>query len=557
MESASLINLESLLELGGRLSETNDEEFILNSALLSLMGKMRIVRACALIPAGEMFRIALAKGRSAPVEVPSFTLAELRELSSAIPEEHTLTEHGYRYVLPVCHHNELFAVLALGTPMSALGSEELRYMSLVGTITANALQNARTKKSLLQANAQVGARNLMLTALFETAREFSAVLNRDEILRMLSYRLMGQTMVSRFALFVKNEDDEYVSAINRLGVPVPPEVVEEFISVNLSATSQYTTPSPVTTAFTTKANIQVASLMKAHGEVKGLLLVSRRLRGGDFTPDDLHFIEALGNTAMAALENARLFAEEVEKQRMESELHLAKDIQRQLLPEVIPASSQFDIAGENISSKQVGGDYFDVVALDANRLMIAIADVSGKGIPAALIMANVQAALRALSPLELPLPDFVSRINTIVYHNTRADKFVTFFCGILDVHSGELRYINAGHNPPMLLRSNGAIEELSIGGLVLGILDPSLPYEEGAVCCNVDDMLVMYTDGVSESMSENAEEFGEERLRNLVLEMEGCSADEGVRRIIGAVQEHAGDAPQSDDITLLVVRRLG
>lgn len=557
MQSASLINLESLLELGGRLSETNDEEFILNSALLSLMGKMRIVRACALIPTGETFKIALAKGRNAPVEIPAFTLTELRELSPAIPEELILTEHSYRYVLPVCHHNELFAVLALGAPMGALGSEELRYMSLVGTITANALQNARTKKSLLQANAQVGARNLMLTALFETAREFSAVLNRDEILRMLSYRLMGQTMVSRFALFVKNEDDEYASAINRLGVPVPPEVVEEFISVNLSATSQYTTPSAGTTAFTTKANIQVASLMKAHGEVKGLLLVSGRLRGGDFTPDELHFIEALGNTAMAALENARLFAEEVEKQRMESELHLAKDIQRQLLPEIIPASPQFDIAGENISSKQVGGDYFDVVALDADRLMIAIADVSGKGIPAALIMANVQAALRALSPLELPLPDFVARINTIVYHNTRADKFVTFFCGILDVRSGELRYINAGHNPPMLLRSDGTIEELSIGGLVLGILDPSLPYDEGAVCCHIDDMLVMYTDGVSESMSENAEEFGEERLRNLVLEMDDCTAEEGVRRIISAVQEHAGDAPQSDDITLLVVRRLG
>lgn len=552
--SSSIINLESLLELGGRLMETADEEFILNSALLSLMGKMRILRGCALKPSGGAFTVALAKGRVELTHVPAFDIDDAHELTAA--GEKPLADAGYRYIVPVRYHNEVFAALCLGTPATA-GSDDLRYMSLVGTIAANAIQNARAKQSLLLANAEIAARNLMLTSLFETAREFSAVLRRDEILRMLSYRLMGQTMVSRFALFVQNAADDYEPAVNRLGVDVPAEIIEELLNISSPSISDYRTTNPATESFLARTGIQVVSLMKVYGEIKGLLLISGKLNGGEFTRDDLHFIEALGNTAIAALENARLFAEEVEKQRLENELHLAKDIQRQLLPEIIPDMRGYDIAGENISSKQVGGDYFDVVQLDAGRLLIAIADVSGKGIPAALIMANAQAALRALAPLELPLPEFVTRINTVVHANTRADKFVTFFCGILDVRSGLLRYINAGHNPPLLRRAgSGQLEELGTGGIVLGILDPAPPFDEGTAQFDAGDALILYTDGVSEAMNVQSEEFGEPRLQALAAASgEAAPAGEIVRTIISAVQQHAAGAPQSDDITLLVVRR--
>lgn len=554
--SASIINLESLLELGARLSESVDEEFILNSALLSLMGKMRILRACALLPDGDSFTVTLVKGRTVAARIPIFEIEDLHELSAAISEELLLIDAGYRYVLPIRHNNILFAALCIGEPPNSFCGEELRYISLVGTIAANAIQNARAKQSLLRAGEQIATRNLILTSLFETAREFSIALKREDILRMFSYRLMGHLMVNKFALFAQNSAGKYESVVNRLGADVPPEIVEEFIAMHAPSISEYTTPKPATAIFLDKAKVEVVSQMKVHGEIKGLLLISAKPSGAGFSPDDLHFIELLGNTAIAALENSRLFYEEIEKRRIESDLQIAKDIQRQLLPKVLPKLHSFDFAGENISSKQVGGDYFDVVPLDDNRLLIAIADVSGKGIPAALIMANAQAALRVLAPLNLPLPEFVARINSVVYQNTQDDKFITFFCGILDLRSGELAYINAGHNPPLLHRTGSHLETLTVGGILLGIFDTPPPYEEGSIRLNVGDMLIMYTDGVSEAMNEQSEEFGEDRLQALAATLCDMPAGECVRHIITAIREHAGNAPQSDDITLLAVRRI-
>ncbi|MCC6845642.1 MAG: PP2C family protein-serine/threonine phosphatase [Bacteroidetes bacterium] len=554
--SASIINLESLIELGARLSEAVAEEFILNSAILSLMGKMRILRACALLPDGDNYIASLAKGRALPIKIPIFEIKDLREISSAAPEELPLAEAGYRYILPVRQNDVFYAALCLGEPPASFCGEELRYISLVGTITANAIQNARTKQSLLRAGEQIAARNLILTSLFETAREFSVALRREDILRMFSYRLMGHLMVNKFALFAQNSAGEYEAEVNRLGTNVPPEIVEEFISMRVPSISEYTTPNSNTAVFLDKAKVAVVSQMKVHGEIKGLLMVSSKLGGAEFSPDDLHFIELLGNTAIAALENSRLFDEEVEKRLIESDLQIAKDIQRQLLPKTLPDLRNFDFAGENISSKHVGGDYFDVIKLDDNRLLLAIADVSGKGIPAALIMANTQAALRVLAPLNLPLPEFVARVNSVIHQNTQDDKFITFFCGILDVRSNELTYINAGHNPPLLHRSDGLLEELNVGGILLGIFDEAPPYDEGCVHFDAGDLLIMYTDGVSEAMNEQSEEFGEERLRMLAGTMSDISADECARRIIAAARNHAGSAPQSDDITLLIVRRI-
>ncbi len=553
--STSIINLESLLELGARLSESSNDEFILNSALLSLMGKMRIIRTCALLPHAGIFTVAMSKGRMALTEISEFHVSELRELSDDSLAETSLIEQGFCHVLPIRYHDELFAVICLGSAANSLGNEELRYISLVGTITANAMQNVRAKRSLLQANEAIEARNQILTALFETAREFSALLHRDEIIRMLSYRLMGQTMVNRFALLIQNSMGLYESAINRLNYDLPQELIKEFLHLNTPIIADQHFDLAEVQEFLVTTKLHVVLPMTVHGQIKGLLLVCAKLNGFGFTPNDLHFMESLGNTAIAALENARLFAEEVEKRRIEGELALAKDIQRQLLPKELPILQRYDIAGENISSLQVGGDYFDIIALDEYRLLIAIADVSGKGIPAALIMANVQAALRALSPLNLPISELVTRINAIVYENTLADKFVTFFCGILQMNEDTLYYINAGHNPPLLRRSNSHIEELSTGGLLLGIMESTPPFEEGNISFYAGDLLMMYTDGVSEAMNKQREEYGEARLREFIRALDVASANASILQLIDDVKRYVGGAAQSDDITLLAVYR--
>ncbi|MFN8361301.1 MAG: PP2C family protein-serine/threonine phosphatase [Candidatus Kapaibacterium sp.] len=559
MESTSLINLESLLELSARLNESNDEEFILNSTLLTLMGKLRIVRACVLLPTDEQstFEIALSKGRTQLVQVDYFMIRSLRELDAEVESEQPLTSAGYVYVMPLCYHQSLLAGLCLGRPMLAeLTPEERHYASLVCTIAANALQNARSTQSLLRSRTQIEIRNQLVTAMFEMSREFSTVLSRDQILKMFSYRLMGQLMVSRFSMFLRKPDDTFEVIINRLGTDIPQDYLREFAGITLPTVTEYIPTSSEIKEFTESHGIKVISQMMIQGEVKGVLVVGKKMHGELFTRDNVSFVEALGNTTISALENARLFQEEVNKKRLESELALAHDIQAKLLPGKIPHLPGCDLAAASISSKQVGGDYYDFIPLSATEMLIAIADVSGKGMPASLLMANVQAALRVLAPLRLELPDMIERINAIIYQNTGADKFITFFCGIINSETGCYRYINAGHNPPLLLRADGTLKELKEGGIILGILDTPPPYSVGSVTIAPGETLLLFTDGVSEAMNPEDVEFGDAQTCATLRELSALPAAELVKGFIRTVQAHAGSAPQSDDITLAVLKRL-
>ncbi len=559
MESTSLINLESLLELSARLNESNDEEFILNSTLLTLMGKLRTVRACVLLPNVEQstFEIALAKGRTALTEIDYFQLKELRELMADSPAERQLIDAGYVYVMPLCYHQSLLAGICLGKPLlAALTPEERHYASLVCTIAANALQNARSTQSLLRSRTQIEIRNQLVTAMFEMSREFSTVLSRDQILKMFSYRLMGQLMVSRFSMFLRKPNDTFEVIINRLGAEIPQEYLREFAGIALPTVTEYIPTTTEIKEFTESHGIKVISQMMIQGEVKGVLVVGKKMHGELFTRDNVSFVEALGNTTISALENARLFQEEVNKKRLESELALAHEIQAKLLPGTIPHLPGFDLAAASISSKQVGGDYYDFIPLSKTEMLVAIADVSGKGMPASLLMANVQAALRVLAPLRLDLPDMVERINSIIYQNTGADKFITFFCGILDANTGQFDYINAGHNPPLLLRSDDSMQELKLGGIILGILDTPPPYSVGTVTIECGETLLLFTDGVSEAMNSEDVEFGDAMTGATLRTTAHLPAANAVEKFIQAVQYHAGSAPQSDDITLAVIKRL-
>jgi sigma-B regulation protein RsbU (phosphoserine phosphatase) len=215
---------------------------------------------------------------------------------------------------------------------------------------------------------------------------------------------------------------------------------------------------------------------------------------------------------------------------------------------------RLEIAAANISSMQVGGDYYDVIVLEDGRALVAIGDVSGKGTPAALLMANLQAAIRALVPLDLPLSEFTGRVNDLMCRNTGGNKFVTLFWGIVDPRTLTLTYVNAGHNYPMLIRSNGALERLEKGGMILGILKTTVPYEQGTVQLAPGDLLVLFTDGVSEAMSRESVEYGEERLESVLRHAMGLPAEAVLSAVHDDVMRHARGASQSDDITMMVIR---
>jgi sigma-B regulation protein RsbU (phosphoserine phosphatase) len=296
--------------------------------------------------------------------------------------------------------------------------------------------------------------------------------------------------------------------------------------------------------------------MHLQSQTKGAIMLGPRLRGGDYTPTDLEFLYSLGNLAIISIENARLFREGLEKQRMEDELKIAREIQQGLLPEQLPRIPGFEIAGINIPSYQVGGDYYDVIQHDGRDYVVAIGDVSGKGTPAALLMAGVQAVLRTIAPLQLPLPVATGRINDLICLNTHGGKFITFFWGLLETEHRVFRYVNAGHNPPMLIRKNGNIEKLESGGLILGIMKSVTPYQEGAVTFEPGDVLLMYTDGVSEAMNPESVDFSEEELEKVASNSRGLSSGEMIAKIRHALELHTKGSPQSDDITMLVLKAL-
>jgi phosphoserine phosphatase RsbU/P len=253
-----------------------------------------------------------------------------------------------------------------------------------------------------------------------------------------------------------------------------------------------------------------------------------------------------------AAEEARAREEAlIHQQEQEREIAEAKAIQEKLLPHEIPQMPGYEIASAWRSARLVGGDYFDILPLDEKTLGVCIADVAGKGMPAALLMSNLQAAVRGLSSLSIAPNALCSRLNSIVYQNTESDRFITFFYAQLDGRARRMAYVNAGHNAPFVVRSDGSHERLREGGAVLGVF-ASREYEMGSAQLSPGDRVILFTDGVTEACNAAGEEFGEARLLRLLEDRRASSADELQAKILADVAEFSGGRWQ-DDATLLVL----
>jgi phosphoserine phosphatase RsbU/P len=268
--------------------------------------------------------------------------------------------------------------------------------------------------------------------------------------------------------------------------------------------------------------------------------------------------ESSAETALAQ-EVARLTTaighETALRERMNRELEIAREVQEVLFPQRLPAVPGLEYRGQCRPAREVGGDYYDFLELPDGRFGIAIGDVSGKGVGAALMMASLEASLRALASVVTDPAELVERVSNLVYQASSANRYATLFYGQFDPVSRCLSYVNAGHNPPVVIRSQGGsfhTYRLETGGPVIGLLRHS--YERGAFTLEPGDLLVLFTDGVSESMNARFEEWGEESLIELAKTCHGLAAAEGLTRILSAAQAFAAGAPQHDDMTLVVLR---
>jgi serine phosphatase RsbU (regulator of sigma subunit)/pSer/pThr/pTyr-binding forkhead associated (FHA) protein len=286
--------------------------------------------------------------------------------------------------------------------------------------------------------------------------------------------------------------------------------------------------------------------------VIGLVYVDSLQHAHAFTEDDLRVLTALANVAAAKIENVRLLEESMEKRRMEEDMRMAAEIQTGLLPREAPRLPGWDVAGCNLPCRTVGGDYYDF-AIEEGRLLLALGDVSGKGTGAALLMTVLRAAVRA-HWAEPRLSDAVARINRTVCQNVPSSKYVTFFLAGLDPATGRLDFVNAGHNPPLLVRAGGMVETLSDGGLVLGMFD-DVVYDGGYVEMRPGDTLVVYSDGVTETWDPDGAEFGEESLRALAVENRTLDAEALQREILREIERFGAGARATDDRTIVVLKR--
>jgi len=263
-----------------------------------------------------------------------------------------------------------------------------------------------------------------------------------------------------------------------------------------------------------------------------------------------------------AHEVARLTAaigrEMAQRERLNRELEIAREVQEHLFPQRLPPVLGLDYCGRCRPAREVGGDYYDFLELPEGRLGLAIGDVSGKGVGAALMMASLEASLRALAPVIEDPAELMERVNNLIFQASSASRYATLFYGQYDPATRTLCYVNAGHNPPVVLRSRGSewqILRLETGGPVIGLL--SQRYQRGVFSHEPGDLVVLFTDGVSESMNSRLEEWGEERLVELAKTCYALPVLEGVRRILTAAEAFAAGASQYDDMTAVILRITG
>jgi sigma-B regulation protein RsbU (phosphoserine phosphatase) len=421
--------------------------------------------------------------------------------------------------------------------------------------------------------------------LFDLAEEARGAADLDALFRSILGRIAAGLDADGAAVFVREESGRYVCRMSTrpgwVGGPARPSLAADaFVVTRLRSLQSPLEIGPAdfdawSRAFEDVPHVRAARERerRALEDVHARLLVPIRTRdqnvgilalgprpAGALTPSDRALLLWTAGQLGFVIENGRLIERMVASERLRRELALAATVQQRLFPAQPPVASHLELAGCCQPARGVGGDYYDFVALERDQIGIVVADVAGKGISAALVMSNVQAALRSQAAAHRRLPgtegsaaETVADINRLLCGITDGATYVTFFYALVDPEGRRLTYVNGGHNAPVVANADGETRTLHATGLPLGIL-PDATYEEETVSLRSGDLLLDYTDGVTESQDGEGEEFGEDRLHALVAALAGASADDARQAVVEAVQSWSAGTPPHDDLTVVAAR---
>ncbi|MBK9153134.1 MAG: SpoIIE family protein phosphatase [Chloracidobacterium sp.] len=391
----------------------------------------------------------------------------------------------------------------------------------------------------------------------------------DETLNQVATLVFEAVPAERCVIMLRDEDSEGAMKIKVARIRGKDEVIEEVrvsrtvmdeVLLNgksvLTADAQHDPRfASQTIALSGVRSVLAVPLSVDERNIFGLIYADSPTYEATFSEEHLNILTTLASVASIRVENATLLEERLERERMERELELATEIQQRFQPAGPPELPGYQFQGISFSCYEIGGDYYDFIPTKDSRMLIALGDVSGKGTAAALLMSSLHAAIHAQISAGSSLDQTVSSVNRYLAENTPANRFVTLFAAELDPSTAHLRYINAGHNPPLVGRSNGSIEQLASGGFPLGII-PNAEFDAGEIVLGPGDALVVYSDGVSEATNLSGEEFGMTRLET-VLKGNLQRSAAGIRdKVESSLSAFTQTAPANDDITLVIVKRV-
>jgi sigma-B regulation protein RsbU (phosphoserine phosphatase) len=442
----------------------------------------------------------------------------------------------------------------LYSPREALDSAEAGAAAsdALTLLLAASLKSCRLRQDLKEQQFQVNYRVVELEALYDVGLAVASTLDMDRLSEEILLRAVGLLDARRGALYIL-EDGRYRLERTFGGEAAPWFAIDDpelhaFLAGGAAAPS----------SLVPGARYLLGVPIEVDGGPRGLIAVGDKesRRGvGPFLASDRRTLALFANQAALALENARLHLQALEKERLEREMHLAAEIQRQILPKGTPVVPGFELAGWYRPARKVGGDYYDLFPLSDGRIGLVLGDVSGKGMPAALMVSTLHSALRLLLDQNPFGPSLLERINRHIVESSAANKFITMLLCELDPHTGVLHYMNAGHNPGILLRAaDDTVEQLGAGGLPLGLFSEAR-FKSCALTLEPGDLLCIYSDGITEAVSPDDEEFGLERLIGLLRWQRYQPLTEVLAAIPRAVGEFSQGLPQGDDQTLVLMRR--